>query len=57
MGGRVRSCSDRKMGTWMPKRHHVTKAVTGTTSKPILSTSEIGSVRHHSVRKREVCLA
>ena len=43
--------------TWMPNSAHVTKAVTGTTRKPMSATSESGSVRHHSVRKRDVCRA
>ena len=42
---------------WIPKRHQVTKAVTGTTSHPIVSTSEMGSVRHQRVKKRDVCRA
>ena len=33
------------------------KAVTGTTSRPMSATRESGSVRHQSVRKRDVCRA
>jgi len=47
-------CSMKSPISWIPKRHHVTKAVTGTTSSPIEPTSETGSVKHHSVRKRDV---
>ena len=31
---------------WIPKRHQVTKEVTGTTSSPMSLTRESGSVRH-----------
>ena len=56
-GGTTEELATTAQLTWMPNSDHVTKAVTGTTKKPMSATSESGSVRHHSVRKRDVCRA